>query len=88
MRRSLSATTLFALAPTSAHSIFELSLFALSATAAIFVFFALLAYSIVKMRQQDDRREPRHVYESKQAGLAWTLIPLLIIVALFWQQRE
>ena len=87
-RQSLSATTLLAPASTWAQSIFELSLFVLSVTAAIFVVaFALLDYAVVKFRRRQEDG-PRHVYESKQAGLAWTVIPLLIIVALFWQQRE
>ena len=88
--RSLNATILLAPASTSAQSIFELSLSVLSVTAAIFMVFGLLAYSVVKFRRkrQDDGREPRRVYGSNQAGLAWTVIPLLIIVALFWQQRE
>ena len=87
--RPLSATTLFIPAATLA-SIFELSLSVLSVTAAILMVFGLLAYSVVKFRRkrQHDSRGPRQVYGSNQAGLAWTVIPLLIIVALFWQQRE
>ena len=88
--RSLSATTLLAPASTSAQSIFELCSSVLTVTAAIFVVFGLLAYSVVKLRRkrQGDGPEPRQVYGSNQAGFAWTVIPLLIIVALFWQQRE
>ena len=88
---SLSPTSIFAPASTPAQPIFELSLVVLSITAAIVVGgFALLAYSVVKFRRrrEDDRREPPQVYGSNQAGLAWTVIPILIVVALFWQQRE
>jgi cytochrome c oxidase subunit II len=87
---SLSPTTIFALASTSAQPIFELSLFMLSITAAIFVVaVALLVYSVVKlMRPEDDDRQPPQVYGSNQVDFASTLIPVLIVVALFWQQRE
>jgi cytochrome c oxidase subunit 2 len=88
---SLSPTNIFAPASTSAQPIFELSSFVLSITAAIFVVvFALLAYSVVKFRRrrEDDGREPPQVHGSNQAGLAWTVIPILIVVTLFWQQRE
>jgi cytochrome c oxidase subunit II len=89
--RSSSPTNVISLASTSAQPIFELSLFLLSITAAIFVVvFALLAYSVVRFRKrrEDDRLEPPQVYGSNQVGLAWTLIPILIVVTLFWQQRE
>jgi len=55
-------------------------------TAAIFLFvFSLLAYSVVKFRKRpgDDGREPAQVYGSNQVELAWTVIPLLIVVTLF-----
>jgi cytochrome c oxidase subunit II len=84
--RSLSPTNIFAPASTSARSIFELSIFVLSVTAAIFlVVFALLAYSVVKFRRrrEDDGREPPQVYGSNQVELAWTVIPVLIVVTLF-----
>jgi cytochrome c oxidase subunit 2 len=58
----------------------------LSITAAIFVVvFALLAYSVVKFRRRpdDDGREPAPVYGSNQVELAWTVIPVLIVVTLF-----
>jgi cytochrome c oxidase subunit 2 len=55
-------------------------------TAAIFVVvFALLVYSVVKFRRRrdDDGREPPQVYGSNQVELAWTVIPVLIVVTLF-----
>jgi len=82
----LSPTNIFAPASTPAKSIFGLSLFVLAVTGAIFlVVFALLLYSVVKFRKQrnDDGREPPQVYGSNQVELAWTIIPLLIVVALF-----
>ena len=71
---------------TPAHSIFHLSLFVLAICALIFaVVFSLLVYSIVKFRRRagDDGREPPPIYGSNQVELAWTVIPVLIVVALF-----
>jgi len=63
-----------------------LSIFVLAVTAAIFiVVFTLLAYSVVKFRKRknDDGHEPPQVYGSNQVEVAWTVIPILIVVALF-----
>jgi cytochrome c oxidase subunit II len=82
----LSPTSIFAPASTPAKSIFGLSLFVLAVTGAIFlVVFILLLYSVVKFRKRknDDGREPPQVYGSNQVELAWTIIPILIVVALF-----
>jgi cytochrome c oxidase subunit 2 len=84
--QSVSPTNIFAPVSTPAKSIFGLSIFVLAVTAAIFVVvFALLAYSVVKFRKRtnDDGREPPQVYGSNQVELAWTVIPVLIVVALF-----
>lgn len=81
-----SPTNIFAPASTPAHSIFELSLFVLAVTASIFaVVFTLLLYSVVKFRKRtnDDGREPPQVYGSNQIEVAWTVIPVLIVLALF-----
>jgi cytochrome c oxidase subunit 2 len=81
-----SPTNIFAPASTPAKSIFELSLLVLAVTGAIFsVVFILLLYSVVKFRKRenDDGREPPQVYGSNQVELAWTIIPILIVVALF-----
>jgi len=83
---SISPTNIFAPASTPAQSIFGLSLFVLAVTAAIFVVvFTLLTYSVVKFRKRstDDGREPPQVYGSNQVEVAWTVIPVLIVVALF-----
>jgi len=81
-----SPTNIFAPASTPAKSIFGLSLFVLAVTAGVFlVVFSLLGYSVVKFRKRkvDDGREPPQVYGSNQVELAWTVIPILIVVALF-----
>ncbi len=80
------STSIFSPASTPADSIFRLSLFVLAVTAVIFVVVGgLLAYSAVKFRRRkdDDGREPPQVYGSNQLELAWTVIPVLIVVVLF-----
>jgi cytochrome c oxidase subunit 2 len=82
----LSPTNIFAPASTPANSIFGLSLFVLAVTAAIFVTVStLLVYAVVRYRKKggDDGHEPPQVYGSNQVELAWTVIPVLIVVALF-----
>lgn len=81
-----SSTSIFAPVSTPANSIFGLSLFVLAITGAIFVIVAsLLVYSAVKFRRKrnDDGREPPQIYGSNQLELAWTVIPVLIVVVLF-----
>jgi cytochrome c oxidase subunit 2 len=71
---------------TPAESIYHLSHFVLAITVLIFlVVFSLLAYVVVKFRDKasDDKREPAQVYGSTQIELAWTVIPILIVVVLF-----
>jgi cytochrome c oxidase subunit 2 len=83
---SLSPTNIFAPASTPANTIFGLSVFVLAVTGAIFILvFSLLVYAVVKFRKRadDDGREPPQVYGSNQVELAWTVIPVLIVVALF-----
>jgi cytochrome c oxidase subunit II len=82
----LSPTNIFAPASTPADTIFGLSVFVLVVTATIFVIvFSLLLYAVVRFRKRanDDGREPPQVYGSNQVELAWTVIPTLIVVALF-----
>ena len=82
----LSPTNIFAPASTPAQSIFELSRFVLLVSAAIFVtVFSLLAFAVVRFRKKrsSDGREPAQVYGSTQLELAWTVIPVLIVVVLF-----
>jgi cytochrome c oxidase subunit 2 len=81
-----SPTNIFAPASTPANSIFGLSLFVLAITATIFIIVAsLLTYAVVKFRKRadDDGREPAQVYGSNQVEIAWTVIPVLIVVVLF-----
>jgi cytochrome c oxidase subunit 2 len=71
---------------TPADSIYHLSRFVLAITALIFlVVFCLLSYVVVKFRSSAaaDEREPAQVYGSTQIELAWTVIPILIVVVLF-----
>ena len=71
---------------TPADSIDHLSRFVLIITGMIFiVVFSLLMYAVVKFRGRadDDAREPAQVYGSTQIELAWTVIPILIVVVLF-----
>lgn len=79
-------TNIFSPASTPAKSIADLSVFVLVITGIIFVVvFALLVYSVVKFRGRalDAGREPAQVYGSTQIELAWTIIPILIVVVLF-----
>jgi cytochrome c oxidase subunit 2 len=83
---SAHGTNIFAPASTPAKSIADLSVFVLVITGIIFVVvFALLAYSVVKFRgrARDAGHEPAQVYGSTQIELAWTIIPILIVVVLF-----
>ena len=78
-------TNIFSPASTPAKSIADLSDFVLVITGIIFVVvFVLLAYSVVKFRARvkDAGREPAQVYGSTQIELAWTIIPILIVVVL------
>ncbi|MGA2696415.1 MAG: cytochrome c oxidase subunit II transmembrane domain-containing protein, partial [Terriglobales bacterium] len=83
---SSQGTNIFAPASTPAKSIADLSVFVLVITGIIFVVvFALLGYAVVKFRARakDAGREPAQVYGSTQIELAWTIIPILIVVVMF-----
>jgi cytochrome c oxidase subunit 2 len=78
--------SIFAPASTPAHSIFGLSMFVLTITGGIFlVVGGLLAFALVRFRARDDddTSEPPQIYGSTQVELAWTVIPILIVVVLF-----
>ncbi len=82
----LSPTNIFAPASTPADSLFKLILFVLFVCTVIFVIvFSLLLYSVLKFRkrQNDNGHEPPQVYGSNQIELAWTVIPVLIVIMLF-----
>src|SRR3984893_12342581 len=70
---------------TPADSIYGLSLLVLAITGVIFVIvFGLLAYVVAKFRRRsDDGPERPQVYGSNQMELAWTIIPVLIVLVLF-----
>jgi cytochrome c oxidase subunit II len=71
---------------TPARSIVHLSAFVLVITGIIFtVVFTLIVYSILKFRANSSNSdsEPAQVYGSTQIELAWTIIPILIVVVLF-----
>jgi len=73
-------------ASTPAHDIYHLSLFVMAICLGIFlVVFSLIVYAAVKYRKRatDDGHEPPQIYGSNQVELAWTVIPILIVVVLF-----
>jgi cytochrome c oxidase subunit II len=83
---STGLTNIFAPESTPARTIFNLSVFVLVITGIIFVVvFTLLVYSVTKFRGNaaNADREPAQVYGSTQIELAWTIIPILIVVVLF-----
>lgn len=78
--------SIFAPASTPAHEIFQLSLFVLAITGSIFLTVGgLLAWAVIRFRARkgDDASEPPQIYGSTQVELAWTVIPILIVVVLF-----
>ena len=76
---------IFSPVSTPAREVHELSLFVLLITAGIFAGVAsLLVYALVKFRHhQGDEAEPPQVFGSTQIELAWTIIPILLIIVLF-----
>ena len=82
----MSPTTIFSPASTPARLVFDLSLLVWAVTGVIFVIVVgLLTYALIKFRKKrdDNGREPAQVYGSKQIELAWTIIPILIVLVLF-----
>ncbi len=77
--------SIFAPAASPAHEIYSLSLFVLAITGAIFVAVAsLLVYAVVRFRGgKEARHEPPQIYGSMQVELAWTVIPIIIVLVLF-----
>ncbi len=81
-----SSTNIFSPQSAPAHEIFRLSIFVLIVTGAIFVTVCgLLTYVVIRYRHKpgDDEHEPPQIYGSNQIELAWTVIPILIVVVLF-----
>jgi cytochrome c oxidase subunit II len=82
----VSTPSIFAPASTPAFAIRDLSWFVLGICAVIFVVVAgLLTYSLIRFRRRpgEDGGEPPQVYGSNQIELAWTVVPVLIVVVLF-----
>ncbi len=78
--------SIFSPASTPADSIYHLSVFVLVICTGIFLtVFSLLVYAVVKFRRRsdDDGCEPPQIYGSNQMELAWTVIPIVIVVVLF-----
>ncbi|HEY1807880.1 MAG TPA: cytochrome c oxidase subunit II [Acidobacteriaceae bacterium] len=77
--------SIFAPESTPADSIFHLSLFVLAITGGIFVVVGgLLTFALIRYRSRgDDSSEPPQIYGSTQVELAWTVVPVLIVVVLF-----
>jgi cytochrome c oxidase subunit II len=72
---------------TPADAIRRLSYFALIITTLIFiVVFSLLVYIIAKYRDRipDDDTEPAQVHGSDRLESAWTIVPILIVLVLFF----
>jgi cytochrome c oxidase subunit 2 len=77
---------IFRPASTPADEIHTISNFTLMITGLIFaVLFSLLVYVVFRFRQfaAHDNLEPPQVYGSNQIELAWTVIPVLIVLVLF-----
>jgi cytochrome c oxidase subunit 2 len=73
-------------ASTPAQQIFDLSIFVITITGGIFlVVGGLLAIALYRFRARkiDLPGEPAQIYGSTQIELAWTVIPVLIVVILF-----
>lgn len=86
MVSSTGLSNIFAPETTPAQSIYDLSMFVLGITGIIFLVVAgLIVYAVLKFRATGDSadREPAQVYGSNQIELAWTVIPILIVVVLF-----
>jgi cytochrome c oxidase subunit 2 len=74
--------------PASGHAktLFDLSMFVLGVTGAIFlVVVGLLVWALLKFRRTESNAatEPAQVYGSNQIELAWTVVPVLIVLVLF-----
>jgi cytochrome c oxidase subunit 2 len=82
----VSPTSIFAPASTPAGEILDLATLVIGVTALIFVcVYGLLIYVVFRFRKRpdDDGSEPAQFYGSNQVEVAWTVIPILIVVVLF-----
>lgn len=79
-------TNMFNPASKPAHEIFDLSLFVMVVIVGIFVAVAIpMFYAMFRFRRRknDNNSEPRQVFGSAQVEVAWTAIPVIIVVVLF-----
>jgi cytochrome c oxidase subunit 2 len=79
-------TSVFSSLSTPSHLITRLGYFVFGITGAIFVVMTvLLVYVVIRYRarEQDSDIEPPQVFGSTEIELSWTIIPVLIIIALF-----
>jgi cytochrome c oxidase subunit II len=77
--------SIFSPSSTPAIQIDHSAILVFAITGAIFVFVAsLLAFVVIRFRARgDESAEPPQVYGSTQIELAWTVIPVLIVIVLF-----
>ena len=83
---AIETPSIFAPVSAPAFEIRDLSFFVLAITAAIFVIVAGFAtYTLIRFgrRPTNPDVEPAQVYGSTQIELAWTVVPILIVVVLF-----
>src|SRR4029453_12902777 len=84
-------TNIFKPLSTPAESISEIAWLALGVCAGIFLIVGgLLVYTTVRFRRRalDDGAEPPQIYGSNQLELAWTVIPILIVLSSScWSRR-
>jgi cytochrome c oxidase subunit 2 len=81
-----SSPSIFAPSSTPADTILGLGWFVIAILSGIFVTVGgLLTWAIIRYRERegDDESEPPQIYGSTQVELAWTVIPILIVVVLF-----
>ena len=78
--------SIFSPASGHARSLFDLSIFVMAVTGTIFaVVYGLLVNALVRSRPSaaNALREPPQVYGSSQIEVAWTIVPVLIVLVLF-----
>src|SRR4029453_15381123 len=78
-------TNIFKPLSTPAESISEIAWLALAVCAGIFLIVGgLLVYTTIRFRRRtpDDGAEPPQIYGSNQLELAWTVLPILIVLVL------
>lgn len=78
-------TSVFDSRSTPGDAVYNLSVLTLAVCGGIFlVVFSLLVYTTIRFRRRsdDDGREPPQVYGSNQLELAWTVLPIIVVVVL------